>query len=73
LRSTLKWQQFYLYVLLDIFSRCVVGWLVAGAENAGLAKALIEETCAKYDIAPDTLTLHSALSALTVADRAKAD
>jgi len=42
LRSTLKWQHFYLYVLLDIFSRCVVGWLVAGAENAGLAKALIE-------------------------------
>jgi putative transposase len=59
LRSTLKWQHFYLYVLLDIFSRYVVGWLVAGAENAGLAKALIEETCAKYGIDRDTLTLHS--------------
>jgi putative transposase len=59
LRSALKWQYFYLYVLLDIFSRYVVGWLVAGAENAGLAAALIRETCEKYGIAPDTLTLHS--------------
>jgi putative transposase len=59
LRSTLKWHYFYLYVLLDIFSRYVVGWLVAGAENAGLAAALIEETCQKYAIARDTLTLHS--------------
>ena len=48
LRSTMKWQYFYLYVLLDIFSRYVVGWLVAGAENAGLACALIEETCDKH-------------------------
>jgi putative transposase len=50
---------FYLYVLLDIFSRYVVGWLVASTENAGLASALIEETCDKYGIARDTLTLHS--------------
>jgi putative transposase len=59
LRSTLKWQHFYLYVLLDIFSRYVVGWLVAGHENAGLARALIEETCDKHGIDRDTLTLHS--------------
>jgi putative transposase len=59
LRSAQKWQFFYLYVLLDIFSRYVVGWLVANAENAGLASALIEETCAKYGTARDTLTLHS--------------
>ncbi len=59
LRSTMKWQFFYLYVLIDIFSRYVVGWLVAGAENAGLARALIEETCEKYSIERDTLTLHS--------------
>lgn len=59
LRGSLKWQFFYLYVLLDIFSRYVVGWLVAGAENAGLATALIEETCAKHGVAPATLTLHS--------------
>jgi len=59
LRSTMKWQFFYLYVLIDIFSRYVVGWLLAGAENAGLARALIEDTCEKYAIARDTLTLHS--------------
>jgi putative transposase len=59
LRSTMKWQFFYLYVLIDIFSRYVVGWLLAGAENAGLAQALIEDTCQKYGIARDTLTLHS--------------
>ena len=59
LRSTMKWQHFYLYVLLDISSRHVVGWLLAGAENAGLASALIEETCDKHGIERDTLTLHS--------------
>ena len=59
LRSTLKWQHFYLYVLLDIFSRYVVGWLVASTENVGLARALIEDICDKYGIARDTLTLHS--------------
>lgn len=46
-------------MLPDIFSRYVVGWLVAGAESAALAQALIEQTCAKYSIAPNTLTLHS--------------
>lgn len=59
LRGALKWQFFYLYVLIDIFSRYVVGWLVASAENAGLAQALIDETCAKHGIARDALTLHS--------------
>jgi putative transposase len=59
LRGAMKWQYFYLYVLIDIFSRYVVGWLVAGAETAGLAQALIEETCDKYGIARDSLTLHS--------------
>jgi putative transposase len=59
LRGSLKWQFFYLYVLMDIFSRYVVGWLVAGAENAGLAHALIDETCQKHGIARDALTLHS--------------
>jgi putative transposase len=59
LRGSLKWQYFYLYVLIDIFSRYVVGWLVAQAENAGLAGALIEESCAKHGVARDTLTLHS--------------
>jgi putative transposase len=59
LRGSLKWQFFYLYVLLDIFSRYVVGWLVAQAENAALAQVLIEESCHKHGIARDTLKLHS--------------
>ena len=36
-----KWTYFYLYVILDIFSRCVVGWMVAYHESAGLARRLI--------------------------------
>jgi len=59
LRGSLKWQFFYLYVLIDIFSRYVVGWLVAGAENAGLAVALIEESCDKHGVERDSLILHS--------------
>jgi len=59
LKGALKWQHFYLYVLIDIFSRYVVGWLLASAENAGLAAALIEESCAKHGVGRDTLTLHS--------------
>ena len=54
-----KWNYFYLYVLLDLFSRKAVGWMLAHRENASLAVRLIEETCAKYDVRPTTLTLHS--------------
>ena len=43
LRGPKRWTSFYLYVLLDIFSRCVVGWMVADRENAALAATLIEE------------------------------
>ena len=50
---------FYLYVLLDIFSRYVVGWMVAERENAALAATLIEQTCLKQGIEPQVLTLHS--------------
>ena len=46
-------------LLLDIFSRCVVGWMVADRENAALAATLIEETCLKQGIEPQVLTLHS--------------
>ena len=54
-----KWTYFYLYVILDIFSRYVVGWMVADRESAELAKRLIAETCHKQQIAPDQLTLHA--------------
>jgi len=53
-----KWTYFYLYVVLDIFSRYVVGWMVADRENAAHARRLIAETVAKQGVAPDTLTLH---------------
>ena len=56
LRGPKRWTSFYLYVLLDIFSRCVVGWMVADRENAALAATLIEETCLKQGIEPQVLT-----------------
>ena len=59
LRGPKSWTSFYLYVLLDIFSRYVVGWMVADRENAALAATLIEETCLKQGIEPQVLTLHS--------------
>lgn len=54
-----KWTYFYLYVILDIYSRCVVGWMIADRENSALARRLIEETCAKHAIRPSELVLHS--------------
>lgn len=59
LLGPVKWTYFYLYVILDIFSRYVVGWMVAGRESAELAKRLIGETCRKQNIAPDQLTIHA--------------
>ena len=54
-----KWTYFYLYVVLDIFSRYAVGWMVADRENSALAACLIEETCHKQGVRPQVLTLHS--------------
>jgi putative transposase len=54
-----KWTYFYLYVLLEIFSRYVVGWMVAERESRALARRLIQETCIKEDIIPGQLTLHA--------------
>jgi putative transposase len=54
-----KWTYYYLYVLLDIFSRYAVGWMVADRENSALAGRLIEETCTKQGVEPKILTLHS--------------
>jgi putative transposase len=59
LKGPAKWVYFYLYVVLDIFSRYVVGWLVAQHENAGLAQRLIRETCTKHVVKPGQLVLHS--------------
>lgn len=54
-----KWTYYYLYVILDIFSRYVVGWMVAGREAASLAKELIRQTCVKQHIQRQQLFLHS--------------
>jgi len=54
-----KWSYYYLYVILDIFSRYVVGWMVASVESAELAKKLIAGTCSSQRINRDTLTIHA--------------
>ena len=59
LLGSAKWNYFYLYVILDVFSRYVVGWLVAPRESKALAKKLIEITCSRERIKPDQLTLHA--------------
>jgi len=54
-----KWTYFYLYVILDVFSRFVVGWMVAHRESAVLAERLIAETCARQGIKEGELTIHA--------------
>ena len=54
-----KWTYFYLYVIIDIFSRRVVGWRVADAESADLFKPLFQDAAAKHAICPGQLTLHA--------------
>ena len=59
LRGPVKWSYYCLYVILDIFSRYVVGWMVAEGESDELAEKLIAETCHKQEIEPGNLTLHA--------------
>ena len=59
LRGPGKWMCFHLYVILDIFSRYVVGWMIAHREAAELAEKLIADTLAKQNIEPGRLTLHA--------------
>jgi putative transposase len=59
LRGPVKWTYFYLYVILDVFSRYVVGWMLAPRESAELAKTLIGETCKKQNIQPSQLGIHA--------------
>jgi putative transposase len=58
LRGPLKWTYYYLYVVLDIFSRYVVGWLLGHAENAATASKLLHDACGNEGIAQDQLVLH---------------
>lgn len=59
LLGPVKWTYFYLYVILDIFSRYVVGWMMAPGESSALAKRLISETCEKQNVVPGQLTIHA--------------
>jgi len=59
LLGPVKWTYFYLYVILDVFSRYVVGWMVADRESGTLAEKLIRETCERQGIAPGQLTVHA--------------
>ncbi|NCV59399.1 MAG: IS3 family transposase, partial [Betaproteobacteria bacterium] len=54
-----KWTYYYLYVILDIYSRYVVGWMLASRESQHLAERLIRETLIKEGIGRDRLTIHS--------------
>lgn len=71
LHGPTKWTYFYLYVILDVFSRYVVGWMVTTAESATLAEQFIAETCQRQDISPGQLGLHadrgSSMTSKTVA------
>ena len=66
-----KWTYYYLYVLLDVFSRYVTGWMVAYRESATLAARLIDEACSRQGISPGQLTVHadrgSSMTSKTVA------
>lgn len=54
-----KWSYFYLYVILDIFSRRVVGWRVEDAETAALFKPLFDDAVVKHNVPHGQLTLHA--------------
>jgi putative transposase len=59
LKGPAKWTYYYLYVMLDVFSRYIVGWTVQHRENGQLAKALIEQAAEQQKITPGLLTLHA--------------
>jgi putative transposase len=59
LHGPAKWTYFHLYVVLDVFSRYVVGWMVAHRESAALAQKLLAQTCERQGIVPGQLTIHA--------------
>jgi putative transposase len=59
LHGPVKWTYFHLYVIIDIFSRYVVGWLIADRESAALAEQLLADTVTKHGIDRDELTIHA--------------
>jgi len=59
LMGPVKWTYYYLYAILDIYSRYVVGWMIAPQESAALARELVQQTCEKQGVQADQLTLHA--------------
>jgi putative transposase len=59
LHGPVKWSYFHLYVIIDIYSRYVIGWLIAERESAALAEKLLADTIAKQGIDRDTLSIHA--------------
>ena len=59
LRAAQKWTYYYLYVLLDIFSRYAVGWMLAHRESGELAAELLEQSIHKQRVEPDEITVHA--------------
>jgi putative transposase len=70
LKGPTKWTYYYLYKIIDVFSRNVVGWMVAHQESAALAEGLIADTILKQEIRPGQLTIHadrgSSMTSVTV-------
>ena len=59
LHGPAKWTYYYLYVIIDIYSRQVVGWMVASRESSALAERLLAETIRRHGVDPDQLTIHA--------------
>jgi putative transposase len=59
LHGPAKWTYYHLYVILDIYSRYAVGWMVSACESAALAEKLIAATCAKQGITRGQLSIHA--------------
>jgi putative transposase len=70
LKGPTKWTYYYLYKIIDVYSRNVVGWMVAHRESADLAEGLIADTILKQEIRPRQLTIHadrgSSMTSVTV-------
>lgn len=59
LKGAVRGEFYYLYVVIDIYSRMVVGWLLADRECAELSKRLLEKTYQKHKVQPGKLTIHA--------------
>src|SRR5256886_11964321 len=59
LRGPATWTYYYLYVIIDIYSRYTVGWMIAERESAALAELLLADTITKHGIDRDTLSIHA--------------